>query len=136
MAQWNGLRLCHDRRRVGPGDQSAGGRADFDTVLDSGLLDHVWDGALAAQGFTDTDLASIARELSVSCPQCGAAVAEWCRYNPAVRTRLDATYQTTSSLADLATEAAEAGGAAVGPANSRIHRRDGLAVVSRDPLAR
>jgi hypothetical protein len=46
--------------------------------LDSGLLDWIWAGRLKDQGYTDQDLHTTARVLSLVCPTCSAGVGEWC----------------------------------------------------------
>ncbi|MEQ4208904.1 hypothetical protein ABN028_21850 [Actinopolymorpha sp. B17G11] len=46
--------------------------------LDSGLLDWIWSGRLKDQGYTDVDLNTTARVLSLVCPTCSADIGEWC----------------------------------------------------------
>lgn len=48
-------------------------------AIDSGAVDWVFSGALADQGYTDTELSTLARILSRVCPSCDAAVGRWCR---------------------------------------------------------
>ncbi len=46
--------------------------------IDSGMLDWIWDGTLAARGYSDADLRTLARVLSRTCPHCGAETGAYC----------------------------------------------------------
>ena len=49
-----------------------------DDPLDSGALDWIFDGRLAERGYTQDDLATLARVLSRRCPHCGAEPGAYC----------------------------------------------------------
>ncbi|WP_020577872.1 hypothetical protein [Actinopolymorpha alba] len=50
-----------------------------ENLIDSGRLDWVFDGHLAARyGYTTADLATLARVLSRPCPHCSAEPGLWC----------------------------------------------------------
>jgi hypothetical protein len=51
----------------------------WEDTLDSGSLDWIWEGRLLADGYTESDLSTIARVLSRQCPHCGAETGAWCR---------------------------------------------------------
>lgn len=76
MAHWDFLRLCSARIDL---DGSGTVNIDDENAIDSGRLDWIWDGDLLAQGYTESDLSTIARVLSRPCPHCGAELGAWCR---------------------------------------------------------
>jgi hypothetical protein len=51
-----------------------------DDLIDSGIVDWVFEGPLAAEfGYTQGDLGILARVLCRPCPRCHAAPGVWCR---------------------------------------------------------
>lgn len=50
----------------------------WESHIDSGVLDWIWDGRLRERGYTDHDLATTARVLSRTCPHCKADAGAWC----------------------------------------------------------
>ncbi|MGH3488252.1 MAG: zinc finger domain-containing protein [Actinopolymorphaceae bacterium] len=50
-----------------------------DELLDTGVVDWIWDGQLKAMfNYTDADLAILARLLLRPCPTCHAGSGQWC----------------------------------------------------------
>lgn len=47
--------------------------------IDTGIVDWIWDGQLQEMyGYTDSDLAILARLLLRPCRRCGAGPGDWC----------------------------------------------------------
>ncbi|WP_020575148.1 hypothetical protein [Actinopolymorpha alba] len=47
-------------------------------AIDTGIVDWVYAGQLADQGYTQADLNTTARVLSRPCPHCRAPAGAWC----------------------------------------------------------
>ncbi|WP_020579963.1 hypothetical protein [Actinopolymorpha alba] len=47
-------------------------------AIDSGVVDWVFAGGLADQGYTQQDLKTTAQVLSRPCPHCNALAGNWC----------------------------------------------------------
>lgn len=77
MAHWDLLRLCSARLDLHRCDRTV--NIDDENAIDTGRLDWIWDGKLLGQGYTESDLSTIARVLSRQCPYCGAETGTWCR---------------------------------------------------------
>jgi hypothetical protein len=65
--------------RPGRAVDGCGGPVSWEDAIDSGRLDWIWDGVLSQQGYTDHDLATLARVLSRPCLHCKALPGDWCR---------------------------------------------------------
>jgi hypothetical protein len=52
----------------------------WEKMIDSGCLDWIWEGELAAKhGYSNDELAIVARVLALPCPTCQSVPGEWCR---------------------------------------------------------
>jgi hypothetical protein len=49
----------------------------WESHIDSGNLDWIWDGRLRGAGYSDHDLATTARVFARVCPHCGAEPGAW-----------------------------------------------------------